>query len=156
VVNDQCAAAGGGTTHQAGRQSIGDYVTVGVTAKFAAHQASGPVYVTFVGPVGNPALPSVVTPPSVSTSDPIQVGQVVVANHGTWSSPDSLSYHYSWQVCTSDSIADCATVKDTASTYTLPNRDVGDWVTVTVTATDREHQSTAATAALVGPVQAAP
>ncbi len=149
-----CAPIVGATENyfQLAAADVGGDVTVVVTASDQEHQSTeasaGPI-----GPVTDPPPPSNSGPPVISGGT--QAGDVVAASSGTWNSPDTLTYAYQWQLCNSSG-TDCADILGaTNDYYQLTSAEVGDEVTVVVTATDQENQSTAATAPASGPVTAA-
>src|SRR5579884_1670750 len=100
-------------------------------------------------------------PPPSTTSPPVisgaaQDGQTLTTTTGSWSSADRLKYSYQWQRCDNTG-ANCVNVTGaTGSSYKLAGADVGNQVTVVVTATDLENQIGKGTAAPAGPVQGPP
>ena len=71
---------------------------------------------------------------------------------GSWSSPDTLTYSYQWERCSSTGKSCVAITHATQSSYKLTSADVGHRVTVVVTAKDQEAQTGRATATAVGSV----
>ncbi len=131
---------------------VGADITVLVTATDKEGQ-SGQATATPVGPIGNPPPRSNQTLPQVSGTP--SDGQTLTTTYGTWSSPDPLAYTRAWQRC--DPSGTCTAIPGaTAPTYTLTSVDVGDTVASVITAVDKEHQSTPATATAVGPVNPPP
>src|SRR5579872_6180696 len=60
-----------------------------------------------------------------------QVGQVLTASNGTWSSDTTPTYGYQWQRCDSAG-ANCAAIAGaTASTYTVQSADLSKTIRVT-------------------------
>jgi phospholipase C len=115
-----------------------------------------PPLVAWASPAGSVVPPSPVntTPPVISGA--AQDGQTLTSTAGSWSSPDPLAYRYQWQRCDSSG-AGCANITGaTTTSYKLSWADVGHQITVVVSATDKEHQTTRATATSVGPVAAPP
>ena len=150
-----CANIPGATasSYKALSASVNHQLTVVVTATDKENQAV-PATATPVGPVTPPPPPFTTVPPAISGTP--QDGQTLQATGGTWSSPDSLAYHYQWQRCDSSG-AGCTNVSGAASTlYKLTGADFGHQVTVLVTATDRENQTGPSSALPVGPVTAPP
>jgi hypothetical protein len=82
-------------------------------------------------------------------------GQYVVATKGKWASPDPLTYRYQWLACPTATtpVTSCIQAGSDSSHYLLSSADIGDYITVTVTAADKEHQPTSATAKAAGPVK---
>jgi hypothetical protein len=118
---------------------VGDTITVTVTATNS--KGSTPATSASVGPVTNGAPVNTALPVISGT---VQVGDVLTSSTGTWTNSPT-SYSYQWK-------ADGAAISGaTSSTYTLISSEVGDTVTVTVTATNSKG-STPATSASVGPV----
>lgn len=77
----------------------------------------------------------------VATSTPTvtgtpQIGATLTAEHGSWSGTGTISYAYRWQRC--DMFGDsCATITGaTSATYVPTEADLGDAVSVLVTASD--------------------
>jgi hypothetical protein len=71
---------------------------------------------------------------------------LTITGRGTWSSPDQLSDSQQWQRC-DDTGSNCVPIAGaTAFVYRLKAADIGYEVTVTVTATDQEGQTTTAAA----------
>jgi Glycosyl hydrolases family 18 len=134
-----------GTTGSTDTLSAGDAgqtVSVTVTASNSAGSASATS--NSVGPVQ--PLPPPPTPPAntvlPSISGTAQEGDTLSAGQGTWTGTAPISYTYAW--------SDGAT----GSTDTLGASDVGQTISVTVTATNSAG-SASATSASVGPVTAA-
>jgi hypothetical protein len=73
-------------------------------------------------------------------------------SEGKWISPDTLTYADQWQRCTTAATSSCARIPGaTGYVYRATSADVGDWITVLVTATDKEGQTGQAAATPVGP-----
>jgi hypothetical protein len=78
--------------------------------------------------------PSNTTPPSISGTP--QVGNVLTANPGVWSSDANPTYAYQWRRCNTTGAA-CADISGaTSQTYTVQQADVGSTLRVHVTATN--------------------
>lgn len=72
-----------------------------------------------------------------------QVGEMLTANTGQWSSASTVAYAYQWQRCARGGI-DCANVGGaTDQTYVLGSGDAGSTVRVIVTATNADGASAA-------------
>jgi hypothetical protein len=97
-------------------------------------------------------------PAPVGTAAPAITGTVTDGDvltrsgNGRWASPDALSYAAQWERCVPDTDACSAIGGATGWVYRLTAADVGDDVTVVVTATDPFGQTGTVTAAEVGPV----
>ncbi len=104
--------------------------------------------------VSPPAPPSNADLPVVTGVE--QAGQILHGSLGSWSSPDPLAYSYQWRRCDSSG-ANCVDIAGaTGATYRLVSADAGQKVTDVVAATDKEGQTTAASAVAVGPVTLPP
>ena len=131
-----------GSTDTLSAADVGQNITVTVTASNSAGSAEavsnsvGPV-----APIPTPVPPSNTTAPSISGT--AQQGDTLTADPGTWTGDTPITYTYAW----SDG--------STGKTDTLGLSDIGQNVSVTVTATNDAGSATA-TSASVGPVTAAP
>ncbi len=84
-------------------------------------------------------------------------GQGLAANPGKWVSDSKLTYSYAWQLCTTAQVASCSPIAGArASTFRLTSAEVGQYVTVIVTATDQSGNTGTSTANPVGPVAPPP
>jgi len=73
-------------------------------------------------------------------------------NNGGWSIPSGLTISYQWQLCSTTG-TDCQNITGaTHPYYKLNSADVGNEVTVVVTATDTDRKASDAAATPVGPV----
>lgn len=82
--------------------------------------------------------------PVISGSD--QQGEVLSTTNGQWTNSPS-SFTYQWEDCTTDSTSSCTAIQGAmSSSYTLTANDVGDYVTVVVTAHDAGPSTGSATA----------
>jgi len=145
-----CKAIGGAISHSYKLSSadVGDKVTAVVTATDGANSAASSA--APVGPVADPRAPLATAPPSITGT--AQDGKTLSATVGSWSSADTLTHSYKWELC-NPSGQGCAPIAGaTARSYKLTAPDVGDEVTVLVSATDKEAQTGQATATPVGPV----
>ena len=137
------------STYQPTAGDVGHMITVVVTASNtagSAYAAASPV-----GPVAAvPTPPQNQVAPGISGSP--TVGQTLTGSAGTWTGNPSFSYQ--WQQCdgTGQSCFDLGGV--TAMTYQPASVDVGQTITVVVTATNTAGSASAA-AAPVGPIAAA-
>jgi hypothetical protein len=99
----------------------------------------------------------IVAVPPRNTSRPVisgtdTEGDTLTATAGSWSAPSAVSYGYTWERCSGTGTA-CARISGgNGSSYKLTSSDVGHEITVSVTATDLEGMSAAATAKPVGPI----
>lgn len=118
---------------------VGDTITVTVTAANSTGSASATS--SSVGPVTSGAPVNTALPTITGTA---QAGDVLTASNGTWTNSPS-SYTYQWNA------SGTAISGATSSTYTLISSEVGDTITVTVTATN-SLGSASATSGSVGPV----
>jgi hypothetical protein len=140
-----------GSAYRARSGAVGRYMTVVVTAKDAEHQ-TGNATATPVGPVADPAPPSNTSRPVISGTP--RDGQVLTkTSEGAWTSPDSLTYTDQWQRCTTNATNSCTDISGaTGYVYRATSADVGDYLTVVVTAHDAEGQTGHADSNLLGPV----
>lgn len=120
-------------------------VTDNASGISAASGADGPIL---------PPAPVDQVAPGISSASP-QQGVPLSVSTGTWThSPKS--YQYLWQDCASATTTNCSAIANTnSSTYTPGQSDVGQWLSVQVTAINGGVQGTVTTAS-VGPVQPAP
>jgi hypothetical protein len=141
-----CATIAGATgrTRRLTSADVGEMIDVVVKATDRAGDAASATATPQVGPVRAP------TPPSNSAAPTIRgtfaAGKYLSASHGTWSSPDTLSYSYQWQDCPSSGKGCTSIPGATRSSYRLNNTDVTGTVTVVVTAADKEGQTATAAA----------
>jgi hypothetical protein len=156
----RCSSTGTGCTNVAGATAgtyklssadVGDEIAVVVSATDKESQTTAAT-ARAVGPVPIPAPPANSVLPVISGT--AQDGQTLTTTTGTWSSPDALAFQYQWQRCSSTGASCTSVTGAAASTYKLSSADVGDEITVVVSATDKESQTTQATARAVGPVAA--
>ena len=83
-------------------------------------------------------------PPTIGGTP--QVGQVLTANAGAWSSDTAPTYSYQWERC-DDKGAGCGTIGGAnAATYTVQEADVGKTLRVAVTATTKSGSGSATSA----------
>ncbi|MGZ8716358.1 MAG: hypothetical protein ACXWYO_04530 [Gaiellaceae bacterium] len=75
-----------------------------------------------------------------------QVGQVLTATTGTWSSDTTPTYAYAWRQCDAQGNNCAAISAATAATYTVQTADVGKTIRVVVTATNPTGASSATSA----------
>jgi hypothetical protein len=142
-----CAAITGatGTVYRATSADVGHEMTVAVTATDREGQQST-ADATPTEEVADPTPPVNTRPPTI-TGTPTK-GQVLTeATGGTWSSPDSLTFTRQWQRCNSGGTGCQAIAGATGYVYRLTAADVGETVTIAVTATDKEGQQTTVKAA---------
>ena len=150
---------GASSTFRAGWHSVGKFFAVIVTATDTDNRTSAPAasQSPLLGPGQAPTAPSYQSGARITHGNPIEVGQYVIARHGAWSSPDPLTYSYTWQACTTrvPMSATCSTLANHSSTLLLRNAQKGQFIALTVTATDKEHQGASVTTSTIGPVKAA-
>jgi hypothetical protein len=129
---------------------VGHKITIRASASDPWHQTT-PATAPAVGPVGNPPAPRNTRQPAISGT--AKRGQTLKTTTGSWSSPDPLAFAYQWQRCTATG-SNCTKIAGaTHASFTLTAADAGHKITVTVIASDREHQTGHATAKAVGPVK---
>jgi phospholipase C len=119
-----------------------------LTADFNFNQSpTPPLVLPQYYPPLNTALPTI--------SGTAQQGQTLTASQGSWTNSDQhTTYSYQWQRCGSTG-ANCTNITGAKSpTYTPTSADLGDQITVAISATDAEKQTTQATAAPIGPITA--
>ncbi len=104
----------------------------------------------FVGQESVVAPPANSSPPVISGT--VKVGQTLSTSTGTWSGTAPISYSYRWARCSSS----CSAISGAAaSSYTPTSGDVGQKISVVVTATNTAGSAQAG-AADVGPVVVSP
>ena len=128
---------------------LGDTISVSVTATNAGGQNTATSAATApIGPATSSA-PSDTTAPTISGE--AVVGSTLTADPGSWTDP-SATFSYAWQRC--DATGACTTIDGASTaTYTLTSDDLGDTISVSVTATNAGGQNTATSAATapIGP-----
>jgi hypothetical protein len=124
----------------------GQLVTATVTAMKSGYTS---VSATSAGVTSSaPASPTLSSSTAPAISGSAVSGQTVTVSNGTWSAtPDS--YTYQWKR------AGTAIGNATAQSYVLTSADVGQAITVTVTATKAGYVSASATSASITPTAAA-
>jgi large repetitive protein len=142
-----CSTIAGATSNLYTLQAsdVGMYVNLIVTASNAG--GSTPAASETLGLV-LPAAPADTTAPGVSGT--AQQGDTLTAGTGVWNNGPT-HYTYAWQDCTGQGTGCSAIGGATSSTYTLQASDVGNYVSVTVTAYN-SGGSTPVTSASLGPV----
>lgn len=111
---------------------IGATVTCTVTASNAAGTGTGAVSNTTAAVIGVPV--NTVIPAISGTAE---VGQTLTASTGTWTGGGSITYAYQWKSAGSN-------VGSNQNTYVVQSSDVGNTITVTVTATNAAGTGTPA------------
>jgi hypothetical protein len=101
-----------------------------------------------------PAVPVNTTLPVISGT--AQDGQTLRASNGSWPDASPLTYSYQWQRCAPSGGRCSAIAGATSSTFTLAAPDVGQEVTVVVSATDQQSRTGDATATPTSPVAKPP
>jgi hypothetical protein len=146
---ERCSSAGTGCTaitgatgvvYRATSLDVGHELTVAVTATDREGQQTV-ADAAPTAPVAKPAPPVDTVLPTI-TGPPTQ-GQVLSeAAGGSWTSPDPLTFTRQWQLCSSAGTGCQAIAGATGFLYRLTAADVGETVTIAITATDREGQQT--------------
>ncbi len=134
-----------GSTDTLSASDVGQSVSVTVTAVNAAGRASATS--ASVGPV-LPAAPVNTSAPGISGT--AQQGDTLTVNNGTWKN-NPASFSYVWEDCKSPGAGCSAIGGATFTGYVLQASDVGEYVSVKVTASNAGGQSSVTTAS-VGPV----
>ncbi len=140
----ECTAISGATsqTYVPVAADVGHTLRVQETASDAGGssgpETSGATAVVLVAAPENTVAPSI--------SGTAQQGQVLTANHGTWTN-EPTSYSYQWARCNSSG-AECANISGaTSSTYTLAEADIGHTLVAKVTATNAGGSNSASSSA---------
>jgi hypothetical protein len=149
-----CTAIAGATgwVYRLQPADVGDDVTVVMTATDAYGQTATET-ATAVGPVTKPPPPR-----AIPSEAPVITGSDVVADvltrstNGRWTSPDPLTYAAQWERCVPSTGVCSAIAGATGWVYRLRAADLGDDVTVVVTAADAFGQTATETATAVGPI----
>lgn len=107
-------------------------------------------------PDGIPAFTTAPVDPTNTVAPTItgtpQDGKTLTAKHGTWSPSTGVTYSYQWEKCSSGT---CTPITNaTKATLALKAAEVGDSVTVEVTASDADGSTTVTAPSSVGPVTA--
>jgi hypothetical protein len=106
-------------------------------------------WVAAYAPDTTPTVPKPDQAPSISGT-PAE-GQTLTASPGAWQDGNPFEYSYQWQRCMP--AAGCSNIAGaTDPSYTATSSDVGDGLTVVVTATNVNNNTATATSAEVGPV----
>jgi hypothetical protein len=97
------------------------------------------------------AAPANTSPPTISGT--VREGETLTASSGSWSGSTPMSFKYRWQRCNQGG-GKCDNIGGaTSSTYKLVNRDVGNTLRVSVTASNSDGSANAvsnATAVVAG------
>jgi sugar lactone lactonase YvrE len=84
--------------------------------------------------LGRAELPTVASPPKLSTAKPAEGKEISISSNGTWSGGTPLSYAYQWEEC-SDEGSECQTIPGaTNQSYYPTEAVVGRELSATVTA----------------------
>jgi predicted RNA-binding protein with TRAM domain len=151
--NCQAIPSATGYVYRLKAADVGHEVTLAITATDTMGQQTT-ASATATAVVGVPPAPvNTIVPAFSGTATQGQV--LTITGRGTWTSPDTLSYGEQWERC-DDTGTNCVAIPGaTGFVYRLSAADVGDEVTVQVTATDQEGQTTTATATPTAIVTAA-
>ncbi|HTZ64843.1 MAG TPA: hypothetical protein VMB51_12135 [Solirubrobacteraceae bacterium] len=119
------------SSYTLGEEAVGATVRVLVTARGrveppASEASIASAVVRGVAPVN--------TGPPAITGTP-EAGQTLQASTGAWESKEPLTYTYTWKSCLAP--GECTEQSAPASTYALTSADVGNTVSVTVSATNK-------------------
>ena len=141
-----CAPINGATssTYTPHASDVGSKIVAVVTASNAGGQNSSASAATAAV---LPAAPAIGTAPGIGGI--AQQGKTLSVSTGTWSN-NPTSFAYAWQACDGTG-SDCNSVGGATSSYTLKASDVGEYVSVTVTASNSGGHASVTTAS-VGPV----
>jgi alpha-tubulin suppressor-like RCC1 family protein len=138
-----CSAIAGATTstYALSEEDVGATIKVIVSAKGGVEPA---------GERASSATSVVKGVAPVSTGAPTITGAAeedatLTASAGTWESKEPLTYTYTWKSCLKE--GECSETSGSANTYTLSSADVGNTVSVTVTATNKGGSATSAPSA---------
>jgi hypothetical protein len=130
---ESCSNTSGATssTYKLTSSNVGGTVRVEVTAKNVANSVSALSTVTSVvagSPPENMVLPTI--------SGAAESGQLLTVSNGSWEGTPAISYGYQWESCNSKGEG-CSNVSGaTASSYRVPNSQVGDTLRAVVTASN--------------------
>jgi|GEM_PF-2529201 len=149
-LSEACVDIPGATapSYALGASDLGTTVRVVVTATNAGGSASSTSAST--APVAAAIAPSNTTLATISGT--AQVGQMLVANVGTWEGTQPIAYAFEWQRCSSEGCRFIPGV--TTASYTPASGDAGTRLRVLVTATNAGGTATSISA-LTAPVTAA-
>ncbi len=143
------STVGSATTYALTSANVGEYLQLQVTA--TAPSGQGTATSSVVGPIGSGGPMNAAAPQITGTA---QQGQTLKASTGTWN-PAAKSYAYQWQ-SSSDGQAWSSISGATKSSYTSAAADVGKYLRVQVTATNKIGQTIATSAATSAVASGAP
>jgi hypothetical protein len=92
------------------------------------------------------------TTPTPTITGTAKVGSKLTAGHGSWSPSTGLSYTYQWYAQASPTATPVVIAHATHSTLTLTSSDVGETITVRVTAHKHDYTTTGMTSLPTGAV----
>ena len=140
------------TTYTATTPDVGNTITVNVTATNTAGNTTQTAAPTTTIQAANSASPANSVAPSISGTP--QDGQQLTAAPGSWTGTQPITYTYQWQRCDQTGNSCTNITGATNTTYTATTPDVGNTITVNVTATNTAGNTTQ-TAAPTTTIQAA-
>jgi hypothetical protein len=160
--DDQAGAAGGGNAGgqpggDEGQDCTGTPGMNGTAGKAGANAVAGVAGLAGVAKGTDYFGPAPDVVPASNTQRPVisgtvRDGQTLKTSNGEWSIPSGLAFSYQWQLCSSTG-KDCQNITGaTHPSYKLNSADLGNEVTVVVTATDTDGKASDAAATPVGPV----
>jgi fibronectin-binding autotransporter adhesin len=127
-----CASIPGatGSTYALGEEDVGHTVEVDVTATGTWGEATVPSDPTgVIAPL--PSEPENTSEPTIPAY--ANEGETISAETGSWAGTEPMTYTYQWQRCDEE----CSNISGaTSSTHLLSAEDVGDFLVVSVTATN--------------------
>jgi alpha-tubulin suppressor-like RCC1 family protein len=141
---ESCSNISGATssTYKLASSNVGGTVRVEVTAKNVVKATS---VFSAVTSVVTASLPENTTLPAISGT--AESGQLLTVSNGSWEGTVPISYGYQWESCNSKGES-CSNVSGaTASSYRVPNSEVGDTLRAIVTASNSAGSTKATSAA---------
>ena len=136
ITGTSCANISGQTasSYTLTSTDAGKTIRLRITAKNDG-DTNPPLAFSAISDVVNTVLPSNLTLPTLSTTEPV-VGEEVTAANGTWIGAPTLSYSYQWQYCSAFTSSCSDIFGETGQSYT-PTSLYKDWrLRVWVTATN--------------------
>jgi hypothetical protein len=143
---NNCTPISGATSNSYAVQAsdVGHKIFAIVTASNAGGQNSSSTALTTAI---LPAAPAIGTAPGITGT--VQQAHKLTVSNGTWSN-NPTGFAYAWQDC-DGSGENCSSIGTNSNSYTLTGSDVGEYVSVIVTASNSGGHTTVTTAS-VGPV----
>ncbi|HZU39465.1 MAG TPA: putative glycoside hydrolase [Solirubrobacteraceae bacterium] len=113
----------------------GTYTGTGLSSVSSVSMPATSAYILLADPGNVVAGPALTSAPSISGN--VWKGQTLTATAGSWSGSPAPTYQYQWSRCTTSSASSCTPISGAnAASYVVQSADVGQYLTVAVTATN--------------------